>query len=135
MKPNDRHEPIPEQGQFAYEGLERVLHEKARLGILSSLVANPEGLVFSELKELCNLTDGNLSRHLQVLEEAGLIEVWKGKSGRRPQTMVRLTAEGRERFLGYINLLEQIVSQTLEAADMKKSTSPKPHRDAGWSPA
>ena len=135
MKPSNRHEPTPEQGQFAYEGLERVLHEKARLGILSSLVANPEGLVFSELKELCNLTDGNLSRHLQVLEEAGLIEVWKGKSGKRPQTLVRLTAEGRERFLGYINLLEQIVSQTLDAADMQKNTSPKPHRDAGWSPA
>lgn len=135
MSPSKRDEPTPETGPFAYEGLERVLHEKARLGILSSLVANPEGLVFSELKELCQLTDGNLSRHIQVLEEAGLIEVWKGKSGKRPQTLVRLSPEGRERFLDYISLLEQIVSQTLEAAEMKKSKSPKPRRDAGWSPA
>src|SRR5688500_389075 len=116
MSPSKRDEPIPEPGPFAYDGLERVLHEKARLGILSSLVANPEGLVFSELKERCHLTDGNLSRHIQVLEEAGLIEVWKGKSGKRPQTLVRLSPGGRERFLDYISLLEHIVSQTLEAA-------------------
>jgi DNA-binding MarR family transcriptional regulator len=135
MSPAKHNEPTPEPGQFAYEGLERVLHEKARLGILSSLVANPEGLVFSELKELCHLTDGNLSRHIQVLLDAGLIEVWKGKSGKRPQTLVRLSRDGRERFLGYINLLEQIVSQTLEAADLKKRATPKPRRDAGWSPA
>ena len=112
-----------------------MLHEKARLGILSSLVANPEGLVFSELKELCNLTDGNLSRHIQALENAHLIEVWKGHRGKRPQTLVRLTADGRERFLDYINLLEQIVSQTLEAAELEKRRKTNPRPDAGWSPA
>ena len=53
-------------GRFAYDGLERVFHEKARLGIMTSLVTNPRGLVFSDLKEFCALTDGNLSRHLQV---------------------------------------------------------------------
>jgi DNA-binding MarR family transcriptional regulator len=122
-------------GQYAFEGLERVLHEKARLGILSSLVAHPEGLVFSELKELCDLTDGNLSRHVQVLQEAGLIEVWKGQRGKRPQTLIRLTALGRERFLEYINLLEQIVCQTLEAARTEASLKDHPRRDTGWSPA
>jgi DNA-binding MarR family transcriptional regulator len=123
-------------GQFAFEGLERVLHEKARLGILSSLVAHPEGLVFSELKELCDLTDGNLNRHAQVLQEAGLIEIWKGQRGKRPQTLLRLTPEGRERFLEYINLLEQIVSQTLEAAQAEASLKASRQRpDAGWSPA
>ena len=65
-------------GRFAYEGLDRVLHEKARLGILTSLVAHPDGLRFGELRTLCALTDGNLSRHLDVLREAGLVEVWKG---------------------------------------------------------
>ena len=65
-------------GRFAYEGLDRVLHEKARLGIMTSLVTRPEGLLFSDLKRLCALTDGNLSRHLEVLREAGLVEVWKG---------------------------------------------------------
>ena len=91
--------------------------------------------MFSELKELCNLTDGNISRHIQVLQDAGLIEVWKGKSGKRPQTLIRLSVEGRERFLDYINLLEQIVSQTLDAADLGPRASSKRRGDAGWSPA
>ena len=60
-------------GRFAYEGLDRAIHEKARLGILTSLVAHPEGLLFNDLKELCSLTDGNLNRHLAVLEEERLI--------------------------------------------------------------
>ena len=63
-------------GRFAYDGLERSLHEKARLGIMTSLVTRPEGILFTELKRLCSLTDGNLSRHLDVLREAGLVEVW-----------------------------------------------------------
>ena len=73
-------------GRFAYEGLERVFHEKARLSIMTSLVAHPRGLVFADLKELCGLTDGNLSRHLQVLSEAGFVEISKGYRRNRPQT-------------------------------------------------
>ncbi len=96
-------------GQFAYEGLDRVLHEKARLGILASLASRPEGLLFNDLKELCSLTDGNLSRHLQILQEAGLVEVWKGFHKRRPQTLCRLSSEGRERFLAYVAQLEQVI--------------------------
>ena len=65
-------------GRFAYEGLDRVLHEKARLGIMTSLVTKPDGLLFGELKRLCALTDGNLSRHLDVLHQAALVEIWKG---------------------------------------------------------
>src|SRR5207237_6744854 len=57
------------QGRFAYEGLERVLHEKARLGLLTSLMSRPDGLLFGELKTLCQLTDGNLNRHLEALRE------------------------------------------------------------------
>ena len=74
------------RGRFAYEGLDRVLHEKARLGILTSLAAHSEGLLFCDLKQLCDLTDGNLSRHLRVLEEAELVEVCAPFSvaGRRP---------------------------------------------------
>ncbi len=60
---------------FSYEGLDRVIHEKARLGLLTSLMAHPKGLAFADLKQLCGLTDGNLSRHLQVLQEARLVEV------------------------------------------------------------
>lgn len=135
MTSADRSPSTPEPGQFAFEGLERVLHEKARLGILSSLVANPEGLVFSELKEFCHLTDGNLNRHLQVLREASVVEVQKGRSGERPRTLVLLNPEGRERFLDYINLLEQIVSQTLEAAEATNRTRPNPRGNLRWSPA
>ena len=88
----------PAPGQFAYEGLDRVLHEKARLGILTALLTRPTGIVFTELKDLCALTDGNLSRHVQVLRDAGLVEVWKGHEGRRPQTLIRLSSRGREQF-------------------------------------
>jgi DNA-binding HxlR family transcriptional regulator len=84
---------------FSYEGLDRVMHEKARLGLLTSLMAHPKGLAFADLKQLCGLTDGNLSRHLQVLQEAGLVEVIKGYEGNRPHTSCRLTKSGRRRFL------------------------------------
>ena len=73
---------------FSYDGLDRVIHEKARLGLLTSLMAHPKGLAFADLKQLCGLTDGNLSRHLQVLQEAGLVEVTKGYEGNRPHTVL-----------------------------------------------
>ncbi len=103
-------------GRFAYDGLERVIHEKARLGIMASLAANPRGLLFNDLKELCSLTDGNLSRHLQVLSEAGYVEVWKGFQKNRPQTLCRITQDGQKRFLEYINVLENVVADALKAA-------------------
>jgi DNA-binding MarR family transcriptional regulator len=118
-------------GRFAYEGIERLLHEKARLSILTSLVAHPAGLLFADLKELCSLTDGNLSRHLQILQEAGLVEVWKGFQNNRPQTLSRITAEGRKRFLEYIAVLESVVADALGAA----KPSPAPKLTEGWSPA
>ena len=68
----------PPAGRFSYEGLDRVIHERARLSILTSLIANKRGLLFGDLKQLCALSDGNLSRHLQVLQEAKLIAVSKG---------------------------------------------------------
>src|ERR1700677_4024241 len=101
-------------GRFAYGGLERVIHEKARLGIVTSLATHPDGLLFSDLKELCSLTDGNLSRHLQILHEASLVEVWKGFQGSRPQTLVRLTPDGRKRFLEYIAVLENVVTDAVK---------------------
>ena len=105
-----------ESGRFAYEGLERVIHEKARLSIMSSLAAHPEGLLFNDLKGLCALTDGNLSRHLQLLQESKLVEVWKGFKNNRPQTLVRLTADGMKRFLEYVQELEHVVADALAAA-------------------
>jgi DNA-binding MarR family transcriptional regulator len=103
-------------GRFAYDGLDRVIHEKARLGVLTSLVAHPKGLAFGDLKELCALTDGNLSRHLQVLEEAGLIDIEKGYDHNRPQTVCRITPHGRRRYLDYLAVLEQVVRDAASAA-------------------
>lgn len=97
------------EAPFAFEGLDRILHEKARLGILTSLADYREGLGFGELRDLCGLTDGNLSRHVQILEEAGLIDVTKAFAGRRPYTSCKLTVEGRRRFDDYLAVLEQVL--------------------------
>ena len=123
--------PGDSPGRFAYEGLDRIIHEKARLGIIASLATHPGGLLFADLKELCSLTDGNLSRHLQILNEAGLVEISKGFQGNRPQTFCRLTAEGRRRFLEYINVLESVVTDALAAAKPAKGKV----FEQGWSPA
>ena len=103
-------------GRFAYDGLDRVIHEKARLSVLTSLVTHAKGLVFGDLKQLCGLTDGNLSRHLQVLEDAGLIEIQKGYDRNRPQTLCRITTHGRRRYVEYLEVLEQVVSDAADAA-------------------
>ena len=124
--------PHSGEGRFSYEGLDRVMHEKARLGILASLAAHGGGLLFNDLKQLCSLTDGNLSRHLAVLSEAGLVEIWKGTTGPRPQTMYRLTASGRQRFTEYISVLEKVI------ADAQAEPRPKTKRQdflGGWAPA
>jgi len=104
-------------GSYAYEGLDRVLHEKARLGILTSLFTHPDGLVFGEIKSLCSLTDGNLSRHLQVLEREDLVEIVKESGAGRPKTTCFLTKVGRERFQEYLEELQTV----LQAAQTQTS--------------
>ncbi|HEY4354723.1 MAG TPA: transcriptional regulator [Acidobacteriaceae bacterium] len=100
---------------FAYEGLDRVIHERARLSVLTSLITRPNGLSFVELKQLCGLTDGNLARHLQVLEEDGMIRISKEGDTGRAQTTVRITTSGRKRYLEYLTILEQIVRDAATA--------------------
>jgi DNA-binding transcriptional ArsR family regulator len=121
MSTRDREAP------FAYAGLDRVIHEKARLGILTSLIACPECVAFADLKQLCGLTDGNLSRHLQVLEEAGLVEALKSFEGRRPLTTCRLTQAGRERFVAYIAVLERVVKEAAGAASKHEAPRSRGH--------
>jgi DNA-binding MarR family transcriptional regulator len=128
---NPKNKPDEPVGRFAYEGLERVIHEKARLSIMTSLATHPAGLLFTDLKELCALTDGNLSRHLQVLNDSGLVEVWKGFQNNRPQTLCRLTDEGRRRFVEYISVLESVIADALPAG--RTATSKK--LTQGFSPA
>lgn len=109
---------------FSYDGLDRVMHEKARLGLLTSLIAHPKGLSFADLKQLCGLSDGNLSRHLQVLQEADLVEITKGYEGNRPHTSCRLTKSGRRRFLDYLAVLEQLVRDAAKAAETPGAVAP-----------
>jgi DNA-binding MarR family transcriptional regulator len=104
--------------RFAYDGLDRVIHERARLSVLTSLVSHSKGLLFGDLKQLCALTDGNLNRHLQVLEEAKLIAITKGIQNNRPQTFCRITALGRKRYIEYLAVLEQVL---LDAGSAVKS--------------
>jgi DNA-binding MarR family transcriptional regulator len=101
--------------QYAYAGLDRVIHERARLSVLTSLAAHPRGLRFGDLKQLCGLTDGNLSRHVQVLQTARFVEVSKSFEHNRPQTFCRLTAEGRKRYVEYLAVLEQVVRDAMAA--------------------
>lgn len=116
---------VREPGRFAYEGLDRIIHEKARLSILSSLAAHAEGLVFSDLKALCALTDGNLSRQITQLQEAGLVEVWKGHKGNRPQTLVRISREGQKRFVQYLEVLEGVLADASSAPRRTPTSVPQ----------
>lgn len=108
--------------RFAYDGLDRVIHERARLSVLTSLVTHAKGLLFGDLKQLCALTDGNLNRHLQVLEEAKLITITKGVQNNRPQTYCRITALGRKRYVEYLAVLEQVL---LDAAAVRTEWTAK----------
>lgn len=126
-----------EEGRYAYEGLDRIMHEKARLSILTSLASHLEGLLFGDLKEMCSLTDGNLSRHLQMLQEAGLVEVWKRFMDRRPQTLCRISEEGKKRFVEYLEELEQVLQDAREVQNTNTEQDPAKKRALreGWTPA
>ena len=118
------------EGRFAYEGLDRVIHERARLSVLTSLVTHPKGLIFNDLKQLCSLTDGNLSRHLRVLEADKMVQIVKGHDHNRPQTICRITPTGRKRYLEYLSILEQVVKDAAKitkdepASGMLRSLTP-----------
>lgn len=112
----------PSGGRFAYEGLDRVIHERARLSVLTSLVTNPKGLAFGDLKQLCALTDGNLSRHLRVLEKGKMVELVKKHDRNRPQTICRITASGRARYIEYLSTLEQVVRDAARVTEEGPAT-------------
>ena len=115
----------PESGRYAYDGLDRVIHERARLGVLTSLIGHPKGLAFGDLRRLCDLTDGNLSRHLTTLQEAGLVDVIKRFEGSRPLTLCRITEAGKARYLEYLAVLEQVIRDAGEAAKAAEVAMPQ----------
>jgi DNA-binding MarR family transcriptional regulator len=90
--------------------LDRVIHEKGRLAIMSMLAASPE-LSFTDLRDSLEMTDGNLTTHIRTLQEAGYVSVSKSYKKNRPLTTCSLTATGKKVFANYVNLLEQIVQQ------------------------
>lgn len=94
---------------FAYEGLERIFHERGRLAVCTCLIANPDGLSFTALQDACALTDGNLNRHLHALAETGVVHLERVRGNGRPTTMVRITEPGKARFFAYIDELEAVV--------------------------
>jgi len=132
MPGKSRTKEQPEKGRYAYEGLDRVLHERARLGILTSLMRQQQGLLFTELKNLCAMTDGNLNRHLDALHKAGIIEVWKNHEGRYSKTLFRITAEGKKQFLKYLEELERLVQDAMDAKPAPANAPPQPGWVPGW---
>lgn len=91
--------------------LDRVIHEKGRLAIMSMLAATPE-LSFTELRDALGMTDGNLTTHIKTLQQAGYLSVTKSYQKNRPLTTCSLTEPGRRAFGDYISLLDQIVRQS-----------------------
>jgi len=91
--------------------LDRLIHEKGRLAIMSLLAASPE-LSFTEMRDALGMTDGNLTTHIRTLQEAGYVSVAKTYQNNRPLTTCMLTSKGRKSFADYINLLEQIIQQS-----------------------
>lgn len=88
--------------------LDRLIHERVRLGIVSALAVN-DALSFNELKELLGVTDGNLSAHARKLEDAGYVECTKGYDGRIPRTEYGLTPEGRHALESYLAHMEALI--------------------------
>ena len=115
---------VADEGKFAYEGLDRVIHERARLSVLTSLLTHPRGVAFGDLKQLCSLTDGNLSRHLKVLESEKMVELDKSFEQNRPLTMCRITAAGRKRYLQYLATLEQVVKDAAKVGAKAAKDAP-----------
>ncbi|HZQ91312.1 MAG TPA: transcriptional regulator [Terriglobales bacterium] len=99
--------PRPEMPAAAGE-LDRLIHERIRLGMVSALAVN-KALTFNDLKQLLNTTDGNLSVHARKLEEAEYVQCIKGFDGRVPRTEYRLTAQGRKALERYLDEMEALI--------------------------
>jgi DNA-binding MarR family transcriptional regulator len=98
------------RGAAAAPALDRLIHERLRLGIVSALAAN-ESLTFNDLKGLVNTTDGNLSVHARKLEDAGYVTCSKSFDGRLPKTEYQLTTAGRRALENYLNHMETLIQQ------------------------
>ena len=101
--------------------LERLFHEPSRLAILSALCAARNGLSFTELRDACHLTDGNLNRHLKALEEDGVVKIHKAFVDDKPRTTVALTRDGLTRFSLYLDTLSAVLQDARRAARQEQT--------------
>lgn len=121
MSPKSPEPDIPQ------DALERIFHEPSRLAIMAALcAAEPDGLSFTELKQGCDLTDGNLNRHLSVLLEAGAVRQTKEFVGVKPRTTVFVTRPGLKRFSQYLDALQQALqaAQAALPSPVRRATPP-----------
>jgi len=117
---------MPKPRDNPYPRLERIFHEPGRLTIMTNLLAAPNGLTFTQLKDACELTDGNLSRHLKALEKAKAIIIKKRFVKNRPQTLVALSERGQADFLAYLQALEAVLlDAAAKAGAQEESIAPR----------
>lgn len=109
-----------------FQALEKIFHEPNRLAIMSALCAATDGMSFSELKAECNLTDGNLNRHLKVLKESRVVRITKEFVDDKPRTTIFITAKGLDRFSDYLNALSNIMKQTRAALPKQRDAAINP---------
>ena len=114
--------------EHPHEALERIFHEPGRLAIMSTACAAEKGVTFSELKTACNLTGGNLNRHLKVLQDAGVIRMKKTFVRERPQTTITITTRGLDRFTEYLACLSDVLVAARDALPAKKRKPAFPFR-------
>ena len=103
-----------------YQALEKIFHEPSRLAIMSALCTAPDGVTFSELKSTCDLTDGNLNRHLKVLKESKAVRVKKSFVEDKPRTTLFITANGLDRFNDYLEALADVMKHARKALPKTK---------------
>ena len=107
-----------------YAALKTLFHEPNRLAIMSALSQTIDGLTFNDLKRECDLTDGNLSRHLKALEEVGAIHIEKTFVDAKPRTTVFLSDAGRKSFVEYLQALEEVLQKAAESVAAVEKKSP-----------
>lgn len=108
----------------SFDALERIFHEPNRMAILSVLCTARAGMPFTELREQCRLTDGNLSRHIKTLEEEGIVRCEKAFVNDKPRTTVMLTSAGAKRFQAYLGALTAVLKQAKAAMAAEKKPLP-----------
>jgi DNA-binding transcriptional ArsR family regulator len=117
---------MSDESATPFEALQRIFHEPGRLAIVSALCTEEKGLTFSQLKETCRLTDGNLNRHLAALYDDGVVRMEKKFVGLKPRTTVFLTRRGLQRFGQYLVALEDVLKQARRAVPASLRRPPVP---------